>query len=182
MEVKNEKVVSLTYQLRVNGKEGEIVETVTEENPLTFIYGVGNLLPKFEENLHGLKEGDDFDFMLTSEDAYGTLNDKAVVDVPLSAFMVDDKVDTEMLYLGNTIPMRDQDGNRLNGIVKNIGDEVVTMDFNHPLAGDDLFFTGKVSGIREATLDELEHGHVHSPGSCEGCNDENCHSKHDHDH
>jgi len=174
MNVSNEKVVSLTYELRVNDKEGQVVENVTEESPLTFLYGSGNLLPKFEKNLEGLNEGDDFNFILPSEDAYGEVNDKAVIDVPKSAFEVEGKVDENLLTLGNTIAMRDQNGNRLNGIVKEVKDDSVEMDFNHPLAGDDLHFNGKVTNVREATAEELEHGHVHGSGNCKDCDNENC--------
>ena len=72
--------------------------------------------------------------------------------------------------------MLDQSGNRLNGLVVKLDDEYVTMDFNHPLAGDDLHFSGKVVEIRDASDEELQHGHVHSPGTCEDCSDPNCHA------
>jgi FKBP-type peptidyl-prolyl cis-trans isomerase SlyD len=180
MLVSDKKVVSLVYELRKNTKEGEVVESLNEEQPLVFLYGSGNLLPKFEENLSGLKEGDDFEFSLKSEDAYGEVQNNAIVDVPRNIFMVDGKEDENLLKIGNTIPMLDRDGNRLNGTVKEIGDESVKMDFNHPMAGMDLFFSGKIKEIREANDAELEHGHVHSSGSCEGCQDENCSGKHNH--
>lgn len=174
MIVEKNKVVSLSYQLKV---EGETVETVTDDSPMQFLFGAGNLLPKFEENLDGLKQDDLFDFNMVSEDAYGAVNKDAIVDVPMRAFEVDGKVDNEMLKAGNHVPMLDQSGNRLNGLVVQVDTEFVTMDFNHPLAGDDLHFTGKVIEIREATADELEHGHVHNPGSCENCDDPDCHSR-----
>ncbi|HEX3009338.1 MAG TPA: FKBP-type peptidyl-prolyl cis-trans isomerase [Bacteroidales bacterium] len=164
MEIEKNKVVSLVYELRVDGKEGEIVETLNDSNPLTFIYGVGNLLPKFESNINGLKVGDSFDFMLKSEEAYGLSSDEAVVDVPKEVFIVDGKFDSEMVKEGNAIPMMDGDGNRLNGIVVNVTDNAVKMDFNHPLADEDLFFAGKVVGVREATEEELSHGHIHQSG------------------
>jgi FKBP-type peptidyl-prolyl cis-trans isomerase SlyD len=169
MEIAKNKVVSLVYELRVDGKDGEIVEKLNDSNPLTFIYGVGNLLPKFESNIGGLKVGDSFDFMLNSEEGYGISSDEAVVDVPKDVFMVDGKFDAEMVKEGNAIPMMDGDGNRLNGIVVNVSDNTVKMDFNHPLADEDLFFAGKVVGIREATEEELSHGHIHNSGGCGGC-------------
>lgn len=177
MQISDKKVVSIVYELRTNSKEGDIIESLTDDKPLVFMYGAGNLLPKFEENLAGLKQGDSFEFSLKSEDAYGAAQDNAIVDVPRSVFTVDGNEDPNLLKVGNTIPMLDRDGNRLNGVVKNIGDENVKMDFNHPMAGMDLFFTGKVTEIREPNEDELNHGHVHSSGSCEGCDDENCHGK-----
>lgn len=174
MIIEKNKVVSLSYELKVGG---ETVETVGVDSPLMFLFGAGNLLPKFEENLSGLKLDDGFDFELVSSEAYGPVNEDAIVDVPMQAFSVDGEVDREMLKVGNHIPMLDQSGNRLNGVVVKFDDEFVTMDFNHPLAGNDLHFSGKVVEIRDASADELEHGHVHSPDSCKDCTDQDCHSK-----
>jgi len=174
MIVEKNKVVSLSYELKV---ERETVETVGADSPLMFLFGSGNLLPKFEENLNGLKLDDGFDFHLVSVDAYGPKAEDAIVDVPLEAFTVDGEIDSEILKVGNHIPMLDQSGNRLNGVVVKFDDKFVTMDFNHPLAGNDLHFSGKVVEIREASADELEHGHVHSPESCKDCTDADCHSK-----
>ena len=178
MKVEKNRVVSLSYELKV---KAQTVENVGADAPLQFLFGTGNLLPKFEENLDGLKLNDDFDFHLKSNDAYGAVNKDAIVDVPIKAFEVDGKIDQELLKVGNHVPMLDQSGNRLNGLVIQIDTEFVTMDFNHPLAGDDLHFNGRIVEIREATSDELEHGHghVHNPESCENCNDPDCHSKQD---
>jgi FKBP-type peptidyl-prolyl cis-trans isomerase SlyD len=173
MIVENNKVVSLSYELKVNG---ETVEAVGADSPLMFLFGAGSLLPKFEENLNGLKLNDGFDFELVSTDAYGPVIEDAIVDVPLQAFAVEGEIDRKILKEGNHIPMLDQSGNQLNGIVVKIDDEFVTMDFNHPLAGNDLHFSGKVVEIREASADELKHRHVHSPDSCKDCTDADCHS------
>lgn len=180
MLVEDKKVVSLIYELRKDKKDGEVVESLTEDQPLVFLYGSGNLLPKFEENLAGLKPGDSFEFELESADAYGDVQVNAIVDVPRTIFQVDGNEDPNLLKLGNTIPMLDKEGNRLNGLVKEIGDETVKMDFNHPMAGQNLYFSGKITDIREPNEAELEHGHVHSSGNCEGCEKEDCHGKHDH--
>ena len=179
MVIKKDKVVSLSYQLRNKSEVGEVIETVQKESPLTFLFGAGNLLPKFEENLEGLKVGESFAFGLKAADAYGDINNKAVVDIPISAFQIDGKLDNEMLKVGNQIPMQDSAGNRLNGIVKNVTESAVTMDFNHPLAGTDLHFSGEVTEIREATEEELSHGHIHAGCSCgdncgDGCGDGCC--------
>ena len=175
MIISKDKVVSLIYELRVNSKDGELIESLNEENPLSFLFGAGNLLPKFEANIDGLQVGESFDFDLTAVDAYGEVNDTAIVDVPISAFMTDGKVDESLVKIGNTIPMRDNAGNRLNGVVKEVTGENVKMDFNHPLAGNHLYFTGAVTDIREATEEELAHGHIHAQGGCGGgcgCGDE----------
>ncbi|MDF1571652.1 MAG: FKBP-type peptidyl-prolyl cis-trans isomerase [Bacteroidales bacterium] len=172
MEITKDKVVSITYELRRDAENGEVVETVTTVNPLTFIYGTGGMLPKFEENLDGLKAGDTFKFGLNSEDAYGPVVENAIVEVPLDVFKVDGEVDNNILQVGNMVPMMDNSGNRLNGKILSIGEDAVKMDFNHPMAGKDLFFTGTVTEIREATEEDLSHGHLHGSGG--GCASGNC--------
>ena len=171
MIISKEKVVSLTYELRVDSIDGEIIETLTEESPLTFLFGSGGLLPKFEENLAGLKVGDNFNFSLKSNDAYGEVNQDAIVAIPKTAFEIDGKINGSMLTVGKKIPMQDASGNKLTGVVQEVNLDKVIMDFNHPLAGNNLFFKGEITDIREATEEEMYHGHAHYPGSCEGCSD-----------
>jgi len=180
MEAAANRVVSIIYELRRNNQDGEIVEALSLENPLTFLFGSGNLLPKFEENLLGLKTGQNFKFLLSSDEAYGPVQENAIVDVPLSIFQVDGKTDTNLLQLGNVIPMMDNEGRRLNGVIKEINAETVTMDFNHPMAGSSLHFSGEVTEIREATEEELSHGHIHQSCGCSGgCGDGSCSDKSD---
>lgn len=182
MIIESNKVVSIVYELRKDSTKGEVIENLNSDNPLIFLYGSGNLLPKFEENLNGLKKEDEFTFMLKTDEAYGVVQDSALVDVPLDVFKVDGQVDQTMIKVGNSIPMLDNEGRRLNGLVLSIGEETVKMDFNHPMAGADLFFNGKVADIREANEDELKHGHIHSSGSCSNCNDKGCSSSGSHQH
>ncbi len=160
--IDKQKVVSVTYQLNVNDYEGEVVETVNKDKPLTFLYGVGNMLEKFEENIKGLQEGDQFDFKIPSDEAYGQASQDAIVDLPLNVFEIEGEIDYDLLKVGNYIPMQDQQGNRLDGIVLEVGDEQVKMDFNHPLAGDDLFFKGEVLEVRDASQDEINQGHANN--------------------
>lgn len=165
MNITKDSVVSLTYQLTV---DGNVIETVTADRPMEFVFGGGYLLPKFEENVNGLKVGDKFSFDLPTEDAYGPKVDEAIVELPKNIFEVDGQIDPELLTLGNQVPMMDGEGHRMMGIVVEIKDEVVVMDFNHMLAGADLSFAGEVVGVREATEEELTHGHVHAAGGCVG--------------
>jgi len=162
MVIEKQKVVSVTYQLNVNETDGEVVETVNKDKPLTFLYGAGNMLEKFEENIQGLQQGDQFDFKIPSEEAYGQASEDAIVDLPLNVFEIEGEIDHDLLKIGNYIPMQDQQGNRLDGIVLEVGDEKVKMDFNHPLAGDDLFFKGEVLEVRDATHDEINQGHANN--------------------
>jgi len=183
MIAEKNNVVSIVYELRDGSKEGEVVESLNNENPLTFLFGTGGLLPKFEENLNGLGTGDGFEFLLRSEDAYGPVVENAIVHVPKSVFEVEGKIDETLMKIGNMVPMMDAEGRRLNGKVIAIDAEAVQMDFNHPMAGNDLYFKGQVTDVRSATEEELNHGHVHAAGGCgcgsqEGeCSDESCDDK-----
>ncbi len=164
MKAEKNNVVSLTYELRIDGKEGEVIDAANENQPLNFIYGSGMMLPKFEENLANLSAEDTFDFKLTAEEGYGIRNEENVADVPINVFQQDGKTEEDLLKIGNIIPLQDNKGNRFNGKVISLSDDSVKLDFNHPLAGESLFFTGKILSVREATKQEIEHGHVHSHG------------------
>lgn len=163
-QIKNQTVVSLSYILKQDNAEGAVIEIAKETEPLVFIYGIGQMIPKFEENLNTLSMGDSFEFTLLSADAYGEFEADAIIDLEKSIFMIDGELDHEMLTVGNLIPMRDNHGNMLQGKVVNVSDEVVKMDFNHPMAGKNLHFSGKILNVREASADELNHGHVHGEG------------------
>lgn len=178
MVISENKVVSVIYELRKDNDKGEVVEALQKDQPLTFLFGHGNLLQKFEDNLSGLSAGDRFSFRLECDDAYGPVQDNAIVSVPIDVFKVNGQVDSNILQLGNVIPMLDREGRRLNGKVTDIGEDGVTMDFNHPMAGADLFFSGEVTDIRQATEEELSHGHVHhAQHQCGGCSQEGCGSE-----
>jgi FKBP-type peptidyl-prolyl cis-trans isomerase SlyD len=166
MKVENNTVVSVTYTLFAGkaNEEKSFIETADNENPLTFLYGVGGLIETFENNLKDLSKGDKFDFDIPAEKAYGTVDEEAVVNLPRDIFMQDGVVEKDLLTLGNVIPMTDDQGNRLNGKVVKLNDSEVTMDFNHPLAGHDLHFQGEVIEVRKATDEEIAHGHVHHDG------------------
>lgn len=175
--------VALTYALLV---DGEIADEATADRPLEFIYGAGFLLPAFEQQIEGLKAGDTFSFKLPAADGYGEPMDEAVIELPKTAFMADGKLDEQMLQVGNMIPMMDNQGHQLAGVVKSVDGDTVTMDFNHPLAGKELNFSGKVEEVREVTdVDRAKYmglggggcscggDHARGMGGCEGC-DGNC--------
>lgn len=164
MQITKNTVVSLSYILKRDDAKGEIIEETRAGDPLVFLFGNGQMLPKFEEHLSTLKTGDDFEFTLASEDAYGEMDQDAIIDLDKSIFEVEGKIDTEMLAIGNVIPMRDDQGHMLQGTVVSVGDDTVRMDFNHPMAGNVLHFKGNVIEVREASAEELSHGHVHGAG------------------
>lgn len=167
MIVENNKVVSVNYHLTVkdenNGGE-TLVEKTDSSHPFVFLFGAGGLLEEFENNLKGKSVGDSFDFYIPAGSGYGERNEDHIVNIPIEAFKAEDgSVDTEMVVVGNVLPMVDREGNRLQGTVNEVTDSYVRMDFNHPLAGQELHFKGEVLDIREATRDEIDHGHAHGP-------------------
>jgi FKBP-type peptidyl-prolyl cis-trans isomerase SlyD len=142
---------------------------------MKFIYGLGYLLPAFEEKIQGKKAGDAFEFNLSAAQGYGEVDPNAIVELPKDIFKVDGKLEDGLLVKDKVLPMQDSQGNRLNGVIEEIGEDSVKMNFNHPLAGCELNFKGKVVDIREATEKELTEGLYGEraasscSGSCNGC-------------
>ncbi|WP_395617680.1 peptidylprolyl isomerase [Aquirufa sp.] len=166
MPIAKNNVVFISYQLAFPDEDGQpdVVEIVDEKEPMVFIHGLSGLPEAFEENLLGLNEGDTFDFSISAEDAYGNVDPNAIIELPKSIFQAEDQSADDILQIGNFIPMTDDQGNRMQGLVVSIEGETVTMDFNHPLAEKTLMFQGKILKIREATPEEIAHGHVHGEG------------------
>ena len=161
MIIGDKKVVSMTYILRESNSDGAVIQQVNEDRPFVYLFGVGGLLPAFKANLDGLKKGDTFGFILEKEDAYGLPSNENIIRIDKKVFEVDGHFDEEMVKAGALIPMEDEDGYPLTGKVLEVNADSVLLDFNHPLAGMDLFFEGKILDVRDATAEELAHGHVH---------------------
>ena len=178
MTISENKIVAVSYELYVDGDEGstrELMEQTTEERPLRFIFGMGMMLEKFEENLRGLSLGDTFDFSIPAEEAYGKYEEDYVLELDKSLFEVDGKIDTDNVFVGNMIPMVDNEGQRINGTVIEISENTVTMDFNHPLAGETLYFKGEIISVREAVEEEIAAA-MRTKQNCtfDGCSECNC--------
>ncbi len=163
MTIAPNKVVSVHYTLTEGTAEGDMVEKTPDQRPLDFIFGVGMMIPDFEKNLNGMAVGDKFSFGIPAADAYGEYDEKAIVEAPKAAFEIDGKIPDGILEVGNMLPLQDQNGNRMDGMVAYVGLETVKIDFNHPMAGVDLWFVGHVAAVRDADPTELAHGHVHGP-------------------
>ena len=155
MKIEKDKVVVLTYELTVDGK---VADKATEERPLDYIHGNNMLLQKFEQELEGKEPGDSFEFTLTPDEGYGEFDETRLVELSKQAFTIDGKVMEEFLVVGKVIPMMNQDGNVVQGVVHEVKDSSVVMDFNHPMAGKTLCFTGSILSVREATEKELTEG------------------------
>ncbi|MEG2614684.1 MAG: peptidylprolyl isomerase [Alistipes sp.] len=165
MKIENNKMVGVDYKLTV---DGQIADQSRPGQPLEFIFGTGMLLPKFEAAILGKEVGEAVSFTLEAKDGYGELIADAVVDLPKNIFMVEGKLAEDILFVGSQVPMSDAEGNRMVGIVKEVGDEIVKMDFNHPMAGKTLNFEVEVVSVRDVTPEDLK-------GGCEcGCGDEDC--------
>lgn len=165
MTIAPHHVVALSYELWVDdGENGKTFKEKSEEGqPLVFLFGTGSLLPKFEAAIEGLTVGASKEFMLNYEDGYGDYNEEMIVPVPRSVF-TSDKKQSVVPIVGKVIPMRDGQGNLMQGTVVKLDGDQVVMDFNHPMAGFDLYFNVQILQVRAATPEEIAHGHVHGPG------------------
>jgi len=161
MNIEKDKVVAVTYELRTESHESAVVETTTKEKPLQFIFGKGMMLPVFEEKLEGKANNDPFQFVLQANEAYGEYLEENKIDIPKKSFEVEGKIQEGLLNINNIVSMQDNQGNQFSGKVLALEGENVKMDFNHPMAGQTLYFTGQIIDVRDATPEELEHGHVH---------------------
>ena len=164
-EVKN-KVISVTYNLHKDTAEGEMIESTEGKEPLVFLSGLGQMIPDFERNVVDLTSGDTFSFGITSDKAYGKRTEEAIIELPQDMFMKEGKLVDEVA-IGNVLPLQDQNGQVHPAKIVSVNENTITADVNHPLADQDLHFTGSVVEVREATPEELEHGHVHGPGGHE---------------
>jgi len=162
----NNKVISINYNLHKDTEKGEMIESTEGKEPLVFLSGLGQMIPEFEANVVELNTGEKFSFGIKSENAYGKRTDEAIIELPHDMFMKDGKL-VEEIVIGNVLPLQDQNGQVTPAKIVSINEKTITADVNHPLADQDLHFTGNVVEVREATKEELDHGHVHGPGGHE---------------
>lgn len=171
MKVAAEKVVALSYELIV---DGQLADKAGAESPLEYIHGTNMLLPRFEEEVEGKEEGEEFAFTLSPEEGYGVRNEEYVFPIPKAAFEMDGQLRDDLLQLGRSIPMLNSAGEVVTGTIIEILDDTVKMDFNHPMAGKTLNFSGKVESVRDASEKELKEGLHGEYLPKEGCH---CHGK-----
>ena len=146
-EVQHGAQVEVAYTLRANGPEGEELETCQEESPFVFRMGAEEALEAFEKALVGKRVGEPFELTIACDDAYGEETDEAVLSLPKETFMVDGKLDEDVMQAGEVVPLSDDEGNEIVGMVVEVKADAVLVDFNHPLAGLDLHFEGVVVGV-----------------------------------
>ena len=160
MTVKKDAVVEMHFTLKNDA--GDVIDSskLRDQGPMLFIQGRGNIISGLESALEGMKAGESCDVSVKPEDAYGAYNSEAVQEIQKSALQGVDN-----LEVGMELKSKGGQGNPFIVYVKSINEDTVTIDPNHPLAGETLHFSVSIENVREATKDELEHGHVHS-GSC----------------
>lgn len=167
MKIQDQSVVTMTYVLREKDENGRLIQETTKEQPFTFICGMHQVLPKFEENLMGKEPGDHYCFYLTPEEGYGLPDERNIVDLDKNIFM-ENGVLMAVVKEGAQLMMQTYNGPMM-GVVREIGDKHVKMDFNHDLAGVHLCFAGEILDVRESTDDDFKDNCGGSCESCSGC-------------
>ena len=180
------KYITVAYELYTDNEKGihELVEKAPVEHPFQFITNMGVALDAFEAKVAALAEGENFDFTLTADEAYGPYEEAHVIDLDKEVFCIDGRFDKNTIYPGNVIPLVNADGNRFQGLILEVTDSKVKVDLNHPLAGKDLHFRGEVVTSRPATVAEIQAmaQMLSGEGGC-GCGCDDCGGGcHDHDH
>lgn len=155
--VEIDSVVSIHYSLHLDG--GELVDSSRGREPMNYLHGHGNIVLGLEEELTGRKVGEQFAVAVPAEKGYGDSNPDGVQKIPRTTFPAE-------LELKPGVALRAQDGEGTPVMMRvlEVGDQDVTVDLNHPLAGHTLYFDIEVIGVRTASAEELAHGHAHNPG------------------
>jgi len=151
--VADDVVVSMEYTLTVNG---EVLDSSEETDPLEFLQGHQNIVPGLERELYGMKIGDSKKVTVSPEDAYGTIDKDAFLEISRDEFPEDIP-----LEVGVELDLRDDEDEVMSATISEVEGDMVQLDLNHPLAGETLQFDIKITGLRIPTEEELEHGHVH---------------------
>ncbi len=174
MNIQENRAIALVYTLTIDN--GIVADSNSKEDPLWYLHGRGQLLPKFEEALAGLEVGQTKHIVLAPKDGYGEYQAAYLMEIPKSRFSADSRFGVD-----DPIEMRMRDGNTMRGRVKAVGKDALTVNFNHELAGQTLTFDVEVLEVRNATREELVQGvvgathahHEHGP---------NCNHGHEHTH
>ena len=156
MQIADKTVVAIDYVLK--NDEGEIIDSSEGKQPLSYLHGAGGIIPGLERELTGKQVGDELQVAVSPADGYGVRNDSLKQEVPREQFQGIDDLSVGMQF------QADSSAGPVVVTVVEISDSTITVDGNHPLAGVNLNFSVTVRDIREATEEELQHGHAHGPG------------------
>ncbi|CAM4010974.1 peptidylprolyl isomerase [Shewanella aquimarina] len=158
MIITQHKAVSIHY--RLTNQQGELIESSFEGEPMLYLHGAENMIPGLEQALEGKSVGDKLEVTVEAEQAYGPYHDGLRQDVPLAAFGDIEDIVPGMRFIAET-----EMGQRPVQVTE-VKDDVVVVDGNHPLAGQTLNFTVEVISVRDASAEEIAHGHIHAAGGC----------------
>ena len=157
MTIAQHKVVTIHYKVSDSDSE-ELIDSSENSEPMTYLHGARNIIPGLEQALEGKSQGDELEVTIPPAEAYGERSDDRVQQVPREAFQGMDKVEPGMAVTAQT------GQGQIDLVVTAVDDEMVTVDANHPLAGKSLKFNVTVEQVRDASEEEIAHGHVHGPG------------------
>lgn len=148
MKAVNGSEITVNYKLFIDDPSGELVEETSVEEPYTFKLGSGEQFDAFEKHIIGLEKGDSFSFLVEKEDAFGDIDEEAVVEIAKKVFEHNGKIDESLFEMYKVLPMKDDEGNEYSGVIIAIGEDDITLDFNHPLAGESIWFDGVVLDVK----------------------------------
>jgi FKBP-type peptidyl-prolyl cis-trans isomerase SlyD len=158
MTIQKDKVVTMHYHL-TNSDDGQVLDSSRDNDPLTYLHGTGSIIPGLEHELAGLDVGATKTVQVAAADAYGEYDDEMVQTLPREEFAGIDN-----LEVGMRLQAQDQNGNTFHVHIAQIDGDEVVIDGNHPLAGMPLTFEIEIIAVRDATAEELRHGHAHGEG------------------
>lgn len=157
MKIANKHVVGIEYTLK--DTKGEVLDTNEGADPLLYIHGLGQIVAGLEKALEGKIQGDKVEVKVSAEEGYGEFDEELIQRIPREEFK-----DMEPLEEGMEIVVENEDGEDQIMTISDLSEKEVTLDGNHPLAGQDLHFNVSITSIRAATAEEMEHGHAHGEG------------------
>jgi FKBP-type peptidyl-prolyl cis-trans isomerase SlyD len=155
MQIQDKRVVSLSYTLKDDNDQ--IIDQSTDGS-FCYLHGASNIIPGLEDSLTGKQAGDELSVRVSPEDGYGARDENRIQEVPREMFPDDTEIETGMQFHAQS-----PDGQQIVVMVAKVDEKTVTVDGNHPLAGVPLNFDVRILDVRDATTEELEHGHVHGP-------------------
>ena len=146
--IKEGAIIEVTYELFIDDENGEMVESTLEQGPMRFTFKVDPMIEGFEKGLAGLNVGDEFRISIPCAEAYGDEQEEYYMEFPKRDFMEEDgEFDEDVFAVGEVIPMETPEGHQVQGVVEEVKLNSVVIDFNHPLAGENLFFKGHVVSV-----------------------------------
>lgn len=157
MLIAEQTVVRFHYTVK-DDDSSEVIDSSENSDPMTYLHGARNLIPGLERALEGRQAGDEVEVTIEAADAYGERSEDRVHKVPHAALEGVDKVEPGVTVVANT------EQGQVNLVIVDVADDGVTLDANHPLAGRRLRFNVSVEDVREASQEEISHGHAHGPG------------------